>query len=591
MKKGKILALSAFMLIALAGCGEPFENPGDYLGGGGVVDDVPDTPDNSGITDDIGTIDVEDSGTDTEDSYEDLASYVKISLAQNNTTIEGEGAVVENNIVSITAAGTYYFTGSLTDGRIYVNFDGNVRLIFNGITIDSKDGAPVVIMGKKKKVITLVPGTVSTFSDAVTYSTFYNTDNDEPNAAIFSKKALTINGKGSMVVNGFNNNGIGCKDELRVLDAKINVSAPNNGVKGNDNIIIKNADVSVISEQDGMKSDSEDEGLGNVYITGSKINIDSNEDGIQAYRYLVLEDNEMSIITNGGADNNTEVKADDDPRPGGPGGGQGGSSTTTTTDDTSRKGIKSDFSIQIKSGTYTLDNYDDSIHSNDAILINAGTFNIKSGDDAIHADGNVEINGGTFNINKSYEGIEGTYIVINDGTINIVSSDDGINAATDGTERPSLIINNGTITIDASGDGIDSNGTVLITGGTITIHGPTSGADAALDSDYGILTNGGTLYAAGSLGMVETPASNSTQYVLNIALSSKLSANGEVSIKNSNGEVLLTYKGKKQFQSLIISSPLLQKNTTYQLYINGSKSSDFTISSTITKIGSSSGRP
>lgn len=587
MKKPFLITVSSLLILSLFGCNDKFVNPGDSLGGGGVVEETPEDNDDSGIIDDIGDIDTEYSATDTDDSYTDLESYTKIVLKDNETSIDGEGASVENNIVSITNTGTYYLSGSLSNGTIYVQIDGNVRLILDEVSITSKESAPIVIMGKKKKVITLVPGTTSTLTDASTYTTFYNDSGDEPNAALFSKKALTINGKGSLVVNGNNNNGIGCKDELRILDASIIVSALNNAIKGNDNIIVKGATIDVDSQQDAIKSDSEDQGMGNVYISDSKVSIEALEDGIQAFRYLVLENNEMDIITNGGADNNQETKVDDNPRGGGQGGGPGGSNggTTTTTDETSRKGLKSDYSVQIKSGTYTLDTYDDAIHSNENIFINGGIMNIKSGDDAIHADLDVKITAGDINITKSYEGIEGTQVSISGGRINIVASDDGINAATDDSSLAcSIIISGGDITVDASGDGIDSNGTVLITGGTTTVHGPTSGGDASLDADKGILTNGGTLLAAGSLGMVETPASNSTQNILNIAFSKKLSAGVETIIKNSNGEVIHSYKGLKTYQSLIVSSPNLNNNETYQIYANGSKITDFTITSTITKI-------
>ena len=116
------------------------------------------------------------------------------------------------------------------------------------------------------------------------------------------------------------------------------------------------------------------------------------------------------------------------------------------------------------------------------------------------------ISGGSVTITDSYEGIEGGYVKISGGTITVTSSDDGINAASDDDSiKEYIIISGGDITVNAGGDGIDSNGSVLISGGTLVIHGPVSGADSSLDSETGIPVTGGTLFATSSMGMLETP--------------------------------------------------------------------------------------
>ena len=77
-----------------------------------------------------------------------------------------------------------------------------------------------------------------------------------------------------------------------------------------------------------------------------------------------------------------------------------------------------------------------------------------------------------------------------------------------------IIISGGTITVDASGDGIDSNGTIYVSGGTLIVYGPTTGADTGLDADGGILIDGGNVFVASSKEMLEIPASNSKSNVL-----------------------------------------------------------------------------
>ena len=169
-----------------------------------------------------------------------------------------------------------------------------------------------------------------------------------------------------------------------------------------------------------------------------------------------------------------------------------------------------------------------------------------------------------------------------------MASDDGINAASDDKSvTPHVIISGGNVTVDASGDGIDSNGSILISGGTVVVYGPTSDADAGLDADKGIVVNGGTLFATSTLGMVETPSTNSTQHVVSYAHQSSISAGSVVSLTDSDGNVLLSYEVKKNCQSIILSCAALCNGSTYSIYGGQTKMATFTVSSIITSVGSS----
>ena len=147
----------------------------------------------------------------------------------------------------------------------------------------------------------------------------------------------------------------------------------------------------------------------------------------------------------------------------------------------SDKGIKANDSIRIADGTFNITSSDDAMHSeNDEdnslgyIFIGGGTFSIKTSDDGIRATTVLQIDGGTLEINAS-EGLEATYIQINNGTININASDDGINATTKSSSySPKVEINDGTINVtmgQGDTDGVDSNGDVIINGGTVNITG------------------------------------------------------------------------------------------------------------------------
>ena len=160
-------------------------------------------------------------------------------------------------------------------------------------------------------------------------------------------------------------------------------------------------------------------------------------------------------------------------------------------------------SIAIADGTFTLASGKDGLHSENSddetlgnIYIAGGTFTINSPDDAIHANTLLTIDGGTFDITAA-EGLEATYITINDGVINIAASDDGVNAARKSSAyTPTVEINGGTLTIVMSAgdtDGVDSNGNLIINGGTIDVTG-----QSAFDYDGTAQDNGGPLIVNGS---------------------------------------------------------------------------------------------
>ena len=152
-----------------------------------------------------------------------------------------------------------------------------------------------------------------------------------------------------------------------------------------------------------------------------------------------------------------------------------------------------------------------------------------------------------------------------------------------------LIISGGTLRINAQGDGIDSNNAVYISGGQVYIDGPTNGGNSALDSEAGIVVDGGTLVAVGAVGMVEAPASGSAQNVIVYTSTSTLAANTTVVVKDASGNTVLSHTTAKASQSVIVSSPQLTVGATYTVYVNGTSVGEVTLSSSITYLGSQQG--
>ena len=166
------------------------------------------------------------------------------------------------------------------------------------------------------------------------------------------------------------------------------------------------------------------------------------------------------------------------------------------------KALEANDSIRIAGGTLNLTAGTDGLHaendddpSEGFIYIGGGSLTISAGDDAIHATTVVQIDGGSISA-VAAEGIEGTYIQLNGGTISIQASDDGINAARKSTAyTPVVEINGGDITIAMGAgdtDGIDSNGNIIMNGGTVNVTG-----NSTFDYDGTAQYNGGTIIANG----------------------------------------------------------------------------------------------
>ena len=336
---------------------------------------------------------------------------------------------------------------------------------------------------------------------------------------------------------------------------------------------VKSVGVLTVNNGTAFDFDTADDGInatGNIVVSGGNIDITTAFDGIQTEGTITLANGTVNIKSGGGSSaysNGTE----------------------------SAKGIKSVGDLTIKGGAITLNCADDGVHSNAVINVNGGTVNIETGDDGLHADTTLNIGGGTINITKSYEGLEATNIVITNGNVSLVASDDGLNAAGgvdssgSSTSRPgrpgdkfssstgSIKISGGTLFINANGDGIDSNGTLEVTGGNIELAGPTSGGNGSLDYDATAKISGGTIMSTGSTGMAMNFSSVTNQGSILYNLSS-CPVNTTVTVKDSAGNVVLTWTAKKTFASILVSSPDIKIGGTYTISA-GSYSSSFTIPS------------
>ena len=119
--------------------------------------------------------------------------------------------------------------------------------------------------------------------------------------------------------------------------------------------------------------------------------------------------------------------------------------------------------------------------------------------------------------------------------------------------------------VTASGDGIDANGSLEISGGYITVCGPTQGDTATLDYDTTGVITGGTFIGTGASGMAQT-FSDSGQGVIAVSVGNQ-SAGTEISLADSDGNIVITAAPWLSYQVVILSSPDLVKGETYTITV------------------------
>ncbi len=218
------------------------------------------------------------------DSSVNNAELAYIILEGDEITLEGSGATVKGSVITITSAGIYSISGTLNDGQIIVDTqdEETVTLVLNGANIICATSAPVFVSNADKTVITLADGTENWVSDGAAY-VFENAETDEPNAVIFSKDDLTINGNGSLTVTANYDNGIDSNDDLLITSGSITVNAVNDGIKGKDSIAILDGNITINAGGDGMQSNNAEEPeKGYIAIESGMLNISAGLDGLQA---------------------------------------------------------------------------------------------------------------------------------------------------------------------------------------------------------------------------------------------------------------------------------------------------------------------
>ena len=574
------------------------------------------------------TIDTEFTDREKSGSYK-VSEAVKITLNKTTATVSGSGAKADGSTITITEEGVYIVSGTLEDGQIIVDASDSdkVQIVLDGVHINCETNAAIYVREADKVFITLAENSSNTLGGGNEYTQI---DDNTVDGVIFSKSDLVCNGTGSLTIEADYKHGIVSKDDLVITGGTYKITAADNGITAKDQLKILDGSFDIDVANSAVKAKNADNAeLGNIYIAGGIFTIEAEQDGFHATGSIVVDDG--TITVNSGddgfhADLDTVI--------------HGG----TILVEKSNEGLEGK-RVVVNGGDITINASDDGINAansgdDGANAINPGANAAGSGDDDSNAassndDSSAVVNSGDDgSISGAADGKEPPQMPpdTENGSDMQPSQDfdpenapsggnapqdfdpenapsggnapqdfDPGNAPSDG-DAPQMMqrgpggggnselyikITGGTLNVSADGDGLDSNGGLLVTGGTTIVYGPTSDGDSALDYDGSAIVTGGTLAAIGSAGMTESFDEASTQPVITYYCTETQSADTTITLTDSDGSALFTVTPEKAYASIVLTCPEMKLDATYTLAA-GTDNEEITLTDIITTAGTRS---
>lgn len=339
---------------------------------------------------------------DSDASYK-TAEATRITLSNSSASIQTPSgssakASYKNGVLTISSAGTYVLNGTLT-GKVVVEAgkENKVHLILNGVSITSKDGPALWVKQTEKLILTLAEGSSNTLTDSSNYSTV--DEDGEPDAALYSKEDLSINGKGKLTINGNYGTAIRSKDSLIIAGGQLTLKAKTHGLNGKDAVGLFGGTLNITAGEDAIHSKTQ------VYVKTVNATLTAGDDGIHADSALQVLGGNLKILKSyegleaanitisGGT---TLINASDDGL--NAAGGNDGSADAATAKGGSFATNTSYF-IKISGGSLTVNAEGDGLDANGSLYISGGTTTVSgptnNGNGALDFDQEGLITGGT----------------------------------------------------------------------------------------------------------------------------------------------------------------------------------------------------
>jgi len=183
---------------------------------------------------------------------------IRIELHGNTAAASDNSVKIDGSMITITKDASYIISGKLDDGTVTVNVSdtAKIQIVLDGADITSTSSAPLYVLEADKVFLTTAPDSVNVLSSG---EQFIAVDENNIDAAIFSKQDLTLNGLGSLTVNAPAGHGIVSKDDLVITSGAYTINAASHGLDANDSVRIVNAEITVTAGKDGIHAENKED--------------------------------------------------------------------------------------------------------------------------------------------------------------------------------------------------------------------------------------------------------------------------------------------------------------------------------------------
>lgn len=271
-RRKKLLALfcaTALSMTAVAGC------TGTKSSTGNVVSSETETnAEETSAQSEAGTFSSADMFTerDLAGTYEESGA-VYVTLSDDGIAGETDGVVIDGQMVTITAEGTYIFSGTLSEGQIVVDADNaKVQIVFDNVDITCASSAAVYVKSAEKVFVTLAEGSQNTLRNTDEYVAI---DDNNIDAVIFAKSDLTLNGTGSLTIVSAEGHGIVSKDDLKITGGTYDITAAGHALSGKDSVRIADGTYTLATGDDGVHADDA------LIVNGGTITVTESYEGLE----------------------------------------------------------------------------------------------------------------------------------------------------------------------------------------------------------------------------------------------------------------------------------------------------------------------
>lgn len=271
-RRKKLLALfcaTALSMTAVAGC------TGTKSSTGNVVSSETETnAEETSAQSEAGTFSSADMFTerDLAGTYEESGA-VYVTLFDDGIAGETDGVVIDGQMVTITAEGTYIFSGTLSEGQIVVDADNaKVQIVFDNVDITCASSAAVYVKSAEKVFVTLAEGSQNTLRNTDEYVAI---DDNNIDAVIFAKSDLTLNGTGSLTIVSAEGHGIVSKDDLKITGGTYDITAAGHALSGKDSVRIADGTYTLATGDDGVHADDA------LIVNGGTITVTESYEGLE----------------------------------------------------------------------------------------------------------------------------------------------------------------------------------------------------------------------------------------------------------------------------------------------------------------------